>query len=329
MLVGYENWCSYNSFYCVDIDHDNENEIVILTGELMGSVYFDFVDGETIEFLLPGIIQDEVLNQKGFFQKIDYLGEDVTYFSGYDIISNDTLVFDYGICSKNGESISRDSCEMLINDYVAEPAVKYEFTEENILLYVNVVPNKITQMELKLISDEAIEESINALSDMQKAVLGEISICDSNDGSMKRIPDLPGYSENVEFTYMDLDGDNVKEVILYLDKLTILYEIEECIYMSEVSFEEVHSTTLFETGYFWSLKGISTIEIWFVKGFTPEEVIKEYICYNVDDKYYVDTESGESVVLSDEEYNELLLEYIADKAESHYLNYDNVKNIIS
>ena len=63
----------YKRFYCVDFDHDNENEIVILAEGLFSeSVYFDFINGKTKKRPLPDFVHDEVLNQKGYFQKIDY-----------------------------------------------------------------------------------------------------------------------------------------------------------------------------------------------------------------------------------------------------------------
>ena len=316
----------YKRFYCVDFDHDNENEIVILAEGLFSeSVYFDFINGKTKKRPLPDFVHDDVLNQKGYFQKIDYYGDEVSYVKGYDMIGKNELIFNYGECIYNGEIISRAECEEWVDFFVAEPAVAHTFTEQNILNYVNIELNDITSKSLKLISDDKVEETIGDFSLMQKAMLGVEMVYDTADGEMKWIWELPCYSDDSKFHCCDLDGDGKEEVILRLNELSVLHEKDGVIYR----YSESSRSIIHEDGSIMFTSGASSWMLVIVKEFTNEEIVHETI-YQYEDnicyKQYI--YNGECILMTEEELAAIHEQYKEVMAELYENNYVNIINII-
>lgn len=316
----------YKRFYCVDFDHDNENEIVILAENIFSeSVYFDFVNGKTKKRPLPDFVDDEVLNQKGFFQKIDYYGDEVSYVKGYDMIGKNELIFNYGECIFNGEIISKAECEEWVDFFVAEPAVVYTFTEQNILKYVNIELNDITSKPIKLLSDDKVEDTIGDFSLMQKVMLGVEKVYDTADKEMKWIWELPGYSDDLDFHYCDLDGDGKKEVILEFYELSILHEKDGVIYR----YRESDRSRIHDDGSIMFTAGASNWGLAIVKEFTDEKIVYEIIYEYKDDicyKQYI--YNGECILMTEEELAAIHEQYKEVRAELYEIHYNNIVNVV-
>ena len=316
----------YKRFYCVDFDHDNEKEIVILAeNSFSESVYFDFINGKTKKRPLPDFVHDEVLNQKGYFQKIDYSGEEVSYVKGYDMIGKNELIFNYGECIFNGEIISRAECEEWVDFFVAEPTVAHTFTEQNILKYVNIELNDITSKPIKLLSDDKVEDTIGDFSLMQKAMLGVEKVYDTADKEMKWIWELPGYSDDLNFHYCDLDGDGKKEVIYLFYEKSILHEKDGMIYRYRLSDrDKIHND-----GSIMSTSGASSWMLVIVKEFTNEEIVYETI-YQYEDnicyKQYI--YNGECILMTEEELAAIHEQYKEVRAELYEIQYNNIVNVV-
>ena len=320
----------YNGFYCVDVDMDNENEIVLIYNYTNG-IGYDYLDcvGEEVHIVqLGGVIgKDMVLNQKGNFQNIEYYNDKIVSVSIVEGNTENKLFQNYNVFYYNGEIISEEEGEQLVNSSVAQPAVLYEITETNIANHIDINVGAIEDCGFKLISDEDVVEINKGLSLMQKAVLGQVEVYDTEDGKMKNVTELPNYYPSIEFHYCDLDGDGVKEVVLRFAELSILHEIDGVVYRYEESYRAM--LPLYEDGTMNSTAGAAYSELNKIKEFTKLGKNEEIIFYNIDGIMYKEYNyNGKCIELTDEEYAEIKAKYKEIPAKNYEYSVSNVINVI-
>ena len=320
----------YKGFYCVDVDRDNENEIVLLYNYTNGTRY-DYLDcvGEDVHIVnFENSIEKElVLNQKGNFQFIEYYNDKIVSVSIIEGNTENRLFQNYNIFYYNGEIISGEEGEHLVKTSVAQPAVLYEITEANIEQHINTKVQAVEEICLELISDEDVLEINKDLSLMQKAVLGQVEVYDTEDGKMKNVTELPNYYPSIEFHYCDLDGDGVKEVVLRFAELSILHEIDGVVYRYEESYRAM--LPLYEDGTMNSTAGAAHNELNKIKEFTKLGKSEEIIFYNIDGIMYKEYNyNGKCIELTGEEYAEIKSKYKEIPAKNYEYSVSNVINVI-
>ena len=316
------------SFCCMDIDHDNENEIIFFNEYGSAMSILDYKDEEAYyeEFYL--ISGKMILNQKGYLHYFESYDDEIHYARITDAFTKQhELIFDYGSCSYDGEAITRDVCEQLINSFIAEPAVMYEFTEENISLYVDIEVKSSQKNSYKLITDEKVENSFNSLTLMQKVLMEEVQVLDTADGGMKQVSEVPFYRKGGSFYYCDLDGDGVKEVVLNYDECSILREDNGTVY--RYAYNSRGMAPLYEDGTMNSSMGADTGCLERIVKFTQNEIITEQIYYYNRGVYYKEYNSeDELLALTEKELAEIKETYKEIPAKNYDFSVSNVINVI-
>ena len=316
------------SFCCMDIDHDNENEIIFFDEYGSAMSILDYKDEEAYYEEFHLISGKMILNQKGYLHYFESYDDEIHYARITDALTKQhELIFDYGSCSYNGETITRDECEQLINSFIAEPAVIYELTEENISLYVDIEVKSSQKNSYKLITDEKVENSFNSLTLMQKVLMEEVQVLDTADGEMKKVSELPFYYDDGSFYYCDLDGDGVKEVILTYMENSILREVNGTVY--RYAYNSRGMAPLYEDGTMNSSMGADTRCLERIVKFTQNEIITEQIYYYNRGVYYKEYNSeDELLALTEKELAEIKETYKEIPAKSYDYSVSNVINVI-
>ena len=310
-------------FCCMDIDHDKENEIIFFDENDRAMSILDYKDKKVHYEELSIVGDGMILNQKGYWQHIECHNDEIHYAKIIDAYTiQHELIFDYGSCTYDGETITVDACEKLINSFGAVPVVIYEFTEENIALYVDVVKKYFSENNFKLVSTDNIKLSL-----MQKVLMDEVEVLDTADGEMKKVSELPFYYDDGSFYYCDIDGDGVKEVILAYMENSILREVNGIIY--RYAYNSRGMSPLYEDGTMNSSMGADTGCLERVVEFTQNEIITEQIYYCDRGVYYKEYTSEEMLV----ELTEIELATIKEKykeipAKSYDYSVSNVMNVI-
>ena len=203
-----------SGFYCVDIDHDRENEIVLQSmGEDQEYLYLDFVINEVVLKKIHISVEGLKINQKGYFQKIVYYDDEIIYAMICDK-DEEEVKFDYIQCVHNESIISDGECERLINSFGVELASCYEITAENIAQNIDIALDAVSTGAMKLIEGDTKECFVAGLSLMQKALLDEVQVYDTVRGEMTKVSYIPEHMLNGTIYYCDLDRDGVGEIIM-------------------------------------------------------------------------------------------------------------------
>lgn len=141
----------YSSFYCVDYDHDGKNEIILVNSDGTMKNYLTYAYGSVYEYSLEPIPVDGMeLNKNGFFQKIEYVEGEVVHVELYDWFWNNELTYINNVPKYNGEVITEERCEELLNLYFADSAQLYELTESNINTYAKLEMEFLSENSLSL-----------------------------------------------------------------------------------------------------------------------------------------------------------------------------------
>ena len=318
----------YTSFYCVDIDNDEQKEVVLLGGSKSTSIYLDYEEGTIIQKELTGINEDLVLNKKGYFQSISEFDHAVVSAYICDVMND--LVFEYnrGEAKHNGEKISEELALELLNTYGDDAASDYPMEETIIKEYTALGPVYMYSADYKLFDFNKIEEVSDNLNLMQEALLGEVQIYDTKDGRMKWISEVLNSDTQYRSLYnCDLDGDGIEEVILEDFTLTILHEINDVIYRYEQPYSFMMS--LFEDGSMegYDYNGVVNFKI--VKAFTQTEMIYEFVYQEVDGVYYKEySADGECVAYTEEELAQINEQYKKVKKNYNIYDFDDVLKYI-
>lgn len=318
----------YTSFYCVDIDHDEQNEVVLVGKNKSTFIYLDYVEGNILQKELTGINEDLILNKKGYFQSISEFDFAVISAYVYDAINNMVIEYNRGECKHNGKNISEALVLGLLNTYGDDGALDYPMEETAIKEYTTLGPVYVYSADYKLFDFNKIEEVSADLNLMQKALLGEVQIYDTKDGKMKWISEVLKSDTQYRSLYnCDLDSDGIEEVILEDVSLSILHEIDGVIYRYEQPYSFMMS--LFEDGSIegYDYNGVVNFKI--VKAFTQTEMIYEYVYQVVDDIYYKEySADGECVVYTDEELAQINEQYKRVKKNYNIYDFDDVLKYI-
>ena len=310
-------------FGCMDIDHDKENEIIFFDEYDRAMSILDYRDKKVHYEELSIVGDGMILNQKGYWQYIESYNDEIHYAKIIDAYTIQyELIFDYGSCTYDGETITVDACEKLINSFWETPVVIYEFTEANIALYVDVEKKYFSENNFKLVSGDKKELSL-----MQKVLMDEVEVLDTADGEMKKVSELPFYYDDGSFYYCDLDGDGVKEVILTYMENSILREVNGIIY--RYAYNSRGMAPLYEDGTMNSSMGADTGCLDRIVKFTQNEIITEQIYYCDRGVYYKEyTSEDELLALTEEELAEIKETYKEIPAKSYDYSVSNVINVI-
>lgn len=315
-------------FCCIDIDHDSENEIVFVDESNTILSMLDYRDEDVFYDEISTSTSGMMLNQKGYLQQIESVDNEVSYARIIDALdSQDELLFNAETCTYSGEPISKEKCEELINSFVADSVEVYEFTKDNISLYVDIKKKDFSKNTYVIKKYEADEIDDEELSLMQKVLLGREKVYDTADGTMKKITELPKYHIGDTFYYCDLDMDGVKEVVLNFDELSVLHEMDGVVYRYSKKNNEI--APLYEDGTMNENLGWLHRQRIRYKEFNKtgikEEVIYAWVstvCY----KEYLN--NYENIVMTDEEYAKIKENYKEIPATQYNLNDNNVINIV-
>ena len=162
---------------------------------------------------------------------------------------------------------------------------------------------------------------------MQKVLMEEVQVLDTADGEMKKVSELPFYYDDGSFYYCDLDGDDVKEVILTYMENSILREVNGIIY--RYAYNSRGMAPLYEDGTMNSSMGADTRCLERIVKFTQNEIITEQIYYYNRGVYYKEYNSeDELLALTEKELAEIKETYKEIPAKSYDYSVSNVINVI-
>ena len=318
----------YTSFYCVDIDHDGQNEVVLMGDSKTTFTYLDYEEGNILQNELTGINENLMLNQKGYFQSLSEFDFAVISAYIYDAMNDMVIEYNRGEGKYNGKDISEEMVLWFLNMYGDDAALDYPMEETFIKEYTTLEPVYSTSIDYILFDFNKIKEVSGDLNLMQKALLGEVQIYDTKDGRMKWISEVLKSDTQYRSLYnCDLDGDGIEEVILEDVSLSILHEINGVIYRYEQPYRFMMS--LFEDGSIegYDYNGVVNLKI--VKSFTQAEMIYEYVYQVVDDIYYKEySADGECVAYTEEELAQINEQYKRVKKNYNIYDFDDVLKYI-